>query len=251
MIKQDPIHLLEGYEATIQRLKRENEESSQQREQEKSALQRTINLLQQENYNLQVNSSNVKGTFPTLETIVISYSHFGHQIMLGFICQFEDSFEVTSSLYAYLEALVSDVRSLVDKQYSHVFNFLFPEPLSQLGNSRDLAKQLHEHLQSNYKLIMKLDEWCEQHESKKLVERFVAPTVCSYDLSDKSSEITQIVKDMHDVFWQIKLSNKLEFGEIGGFKPTHYHNSFSVQEPKVILPCLLVGETIVAKGFAF
>lgn len=212
-------------------------------------LEQNVIKLQQENYELQGHTSNLADPFPTIEQVLNTYAHFGHQTLVGFIVQFENKVDSPESFVTFVSETSKNIFQIVEHQYNTIINLLFPGSLSSLANSQTtFNRELLGHFQQNYKQITSLDSWCEQRKTT-FNDHFIPQKWQSVDRL--VMEVNRTVRTMHDICWQIILTKKLKFGKSDGFASTLHNNPFSVPRPVIVLPHLTDGEAFVAMGFAY
>jgi hypothetical protein len=93
-----------------------------------------VNKLQQENYELQSTTSNMIGTFSTLEEVIQHYSYLGEQQLVDFILDFEDKCTPSDQFIDFLATLAQGVHTHVTSQHDTFFQNIFPGSLHNLAS---------------------------------------------------------------------------------------------------------------------
>jgi regulator of replication initiation timing len=270
---------LHSTQQDIQKITSAHQKSIQSVQLTNQQLQKQINLLQYENYTLQ-GHSNLNSEFPNVEKVLVTYANLGSQKLVRFISHFYKLSPTPDEFILFLLSVTKKVREIVQEQHTGILSLLFPGPLSTLLNSSaSFPRELMAHLQQHYKQITNLDSWLKTH-ATTLEHEFLSPSLSPAPAPSPSpttlppcplpslllhwrqkkefaAGLCQIVNEIHDVFWQIMLTKGLKFGENEKdeereqYDKNMHENPFQAQDPLVILPHLIDGSSIVAKGYAY
>ncbi len=176
-----------------------------------------------------------------------NFTHFGEQKVVDFILEVEPKVPV-DELYNYLNTIVDGVHFMVQQQLDGILNVLYPATLSDLKYKRSkLNQELHAHLQQNYKTLFTLEKYIPQDQ---LQDVFVSEQWRKVPGFGKA--VLGFIRALYDLLVQIKLTPNLSFATLREYDSQYFKSPFQdTVHPRAVLPPLMVGERVIAQGYAY
>lgn len=210
-----------------------------------SELQSTVNSLelntkklQQENFELRGATSNMIGTFPTLEEVVARFYSLGQQHIVEFVFSCE-KVEFTK-IVRKIKRLACKLEKISSRQRTAFYAKVAPAPVAV---SHALERELNLHLQANYKEIMDLKEFLHR-KSKTIVPKL------DVAIPNFEEAFLSLACEIHDFLWIVTLTPNLGWGAQCEYTKSHHQNLLDSDSPTVVFPPLVRNGKVIALGFA-
>lgn len=212
----------------------------EQLQQKNNDLQRKVDLLSTEVFELRGGSSNQNSEFGTVEEVKNSFVFLNTQLITDFLSDFAPEIPLNPPAAAYsalveyvVTNLVGQITGIVAEQRNQYFAHISP-PISP-----KLQLELIEHLQRNYKRIMDLSK--------------CPPRISSEweGIPSFSKKADALRKKIHEFLWQLTLSPQLQF-DTSASDPHAYIRAISYQtQPRIAFYPLLFEGSPYAPGYTY